>query len=261
MILSPIFSPLAVIPAHLASVRFPRKILFEIHGLPMIEHVRRRALMSSSLERVIVATCDEEVASVICGFGGEVVMTDNNHRNGTTRVAEAVQNLDCSHVILLQGDEPLLLPRHVDSMVEAMRRDPDIPAWNATGSIETPDELDLHSFVKCVLSPRGTVMYCFRRSPFFSSFDIQISFIRKILGIISYRKDFLASLAASHPTPVELNEFIEQMRIIENGFTLASVNVEPSLPSVNELHDVDIVLEAIRNNVEQAVILDKVLSF
>lgn len=255
------FSAIAVIPAHLASLRFPRKILFEIHGLPMIEHVRRRALMCSSLDRVIVATCDEEVATVIRSFGGEVVMTANTHRNGTTRVAEAVQYLDCSHVILLQGDEPLLLPRHVHEMVEAMKREPEIPAWNATGSIENLDELDRHSFVKCAVSPHGRVMYCFRRSPCFSDFTDQTTFIRKILGVIAYRKDFLAHLSIMHPTPVEVTEFIEQMRIIENGFTLASVSVEPSLPSVNEPHEVDIVLDYLSSHSEQTNLLRSLLSF
>lgn len=260
MTLSSVFSTIAVIPAHLASVRFPRKILFEIHGLPMIEHVRRRALMSPSLERVIVATCDEEVASVIRDFGGEVVMTANTHRNGTTRVAEAVQSIDCSHVILLQGDEPLLLPRHIDAMVETMRRDPDSFAWNGTGPIDYPEELDRHSFVKCAVSPSGMIMYCFRRSPCFSSFETQKTFIRKILGIISYRKDSLTSFISADTTPVEENEFIEQMRIIENGFSLASVNVEPSLPSVNEPHEVDIVLDYLQNNCEQSKILHQLLS-
>ena len=78
----------AIIPAHMASVRFPGKILFPFHGLPMIEHVRRRALMAGSLAEVIVATCDNEIASVIRGYGGKVVMTASTHKNGTTRVAE-----------------------------------------------------------------------------------------------------------------------------------------------------------------------------
>jgi len=79
----------------------------------MIEHVRRRALMCPSLDRVVVATCDDEIASTVRDFGGEVIMTSNTHRNGTTRVAEAAGKIGCSHVVLLQGDEPLLLPRHV----------------------------------------------------------------------------------------------------------------------------------------------------
>jgi 3-deoxy-manno-octulosonate cytidylyltransferase (CMP-KDO synthetase) len=254
------FCAVAVIPAHLASVRFPRKILFEFHGLPMIEHVRRRALMSPSLDRVIVATCDEEIASAIRGFGGEVIMTANTHRNGTTRVAEAVKNVDCSHVVLLQGDEPLLLPRHIDSLVGAMRAEPDNVAWNATGPIENAEELDRHSFVKCAISPAGRIMYCFRRSPCFSDYESQRRFIRKILGIIAYRKDFLQEITAALATPIEQSEFIEQMRIIENGYPLKSLPVEPSLPSVNEPHEAEIVWDYVRNDPEQQGLLDRVLS-
>ena len=82
-----------VIPAHLASVRFPQKILFDIHGLPMIEHVRRRALLCGELEDVIVATCDIEIANIIKSYGGKVIMTSNSHKNGTSRVAEAIEGL------------------------------------------------------------------------------------------------------------------------------------------------------------------------
>ena len=137
----------AVIPAHMASVRFPGKILFMLNGLPMIEHVRRRALLSRAISDVIVATCDEDISSVIKGFGGKVVMTAKTHTNGTSRVAEAIRELDCTHVILLQGDEPLLLPRHIDALADAILANPNGDAWNATGPIESYEELDRHSFV------------------------------------------------------------------------------------------------------------------
>lgn len=250
----------AVIPAHMASVRFPGKILFPFHGLPMIEHVRRRALLSDSISEVVVATCDDDIASVVRGFGGKVVMTADTHKNGTTRIAEAVKDIDCSHVILLQGDEPLLLPRHVDALAGAMRANPGGDAWNATGPIENPEELDRHSFVKCVVSQSGRIMHCFRRTPGYSSFEQQQAFVRKILGIIAYRKDFLMKLTGFRSTPIELAEFIEQMRIIENDYILQSVPVSPSLPSVNEPHEVEVVLEYIRKDPEQKALLEQIFA-
>ncbi len=250
----------AVIPAHMASVRFPGKILFPFHGLPMIEHVRRRALMSNSLADVIVATCDDEIASVVRGFGGKVVITANTHKNGTTRVAEAIKEIDCSHVILLQGDEPLLLPRHIDSLANAIESDPNGYAWNATGPIEGSDELDKNSFVKCTVGAKNRIIYCFRRSPCCSDFHIQKNLIRKILGIIAYRKKFLLELTNLPPSPIERSEFIEQMRILEYNFSLQSVPVFPSLPSVNEPCEADIVLRYIQQNIEQKALLEKVLS-
>ena len=249
----------AVIPAHLASVRFPRKILFPLYGVPMIEHVRRRALLSNSVSDVIVATCDEEIADVIQSFGGKVIMTANTHTNGTSRVTEAIKDFDCSHIMLLQGDEPLLLPRHMDVLAKTIISNPDGDAWNATGAIENEDELDRHSFVKCVLSSSGRIMYCFRRTPCYSDFMVQRSFVRKILGVIAYRKEFMLKLNELPVSPIESAEFIEQMRILDYGYRLQSVSVNPSLPSINEANEVDVVMDYITHNKEQQTLLDKVL--
>ena len=251
---------IAVIPAHLASVRFPRKILFPFYGLPMIEHVRRRALLSDALSDVYVATCDTEISDAIKEFDGKVIMTANTHTNGTSRVAEAVKDLDCTHVMLLQGDEPLLLPRHLNIFAQSIASEPAGHAWNATGPIENEEELDRHSFVKCAASGSGRILYCFRRTPCYSSFEVQQTFVRKILGIIAYRKDFLLHLTALPPTPIEHAEFIEQMRIIENGYSLQSIPVSPSLPSVNEPEEAELVLDYIRNNVEQRELLERITS-
>ncbi len=252
---------IGVIPAHMASVRFPGKILFKLHGLPMIEHVRRRALMSTSLADVFVATCDESIASVIRGFGGKVMMTADTHKNGTTRVAEDIQSLDCSHVMLLQGDEPLLLPRHVDHFARAIEIDRNSDAWNATGSIDSQEELDRNSFVKCSIGKQDQILFCFRRSPFYSTLSTQQSFVRKILGIIAYRKNFLIELADLLPSQIEQAEFIEQMRIIENGYSMRSISVDLSLPSINEPDEVKTVLSYIESNDEQKKLLEKVISF
>ena len=250
----------AVIPAHLASIRFPRKILFPFYGLPMIEHVRRRALMSQAVGKLYVATSDKEIVDVVKGHGGDVIMTDNSHPNGTSRVAEAISQIDCTHVILLQGDEPLLLPRHVDAMANAILDNPEGDAWNATGPIESPDELDRHSFVKCSVGTGNRILQCFRRTPCFCDYERQKFFTRKILGIIAYRKEFLLQLMVSEETPIEKAELIEQMRIIENGYNLISVQVSPSLPSVNEPEEAEIVKNYIKHNPEQQELLKLVLS-
>lgn len=250
-----------VIPAHLASVRFPRKILHNILGLPMIEHVRRRALLSKHISNVdiYIATCDQEIADTVKSYNGNVIMTSNTHTNGTSRVAEAVKNIDCSHVILLQGDEPLLLPNYIDKMIDSIDSNTDNKAWNLVAPLEQSEELDRHSFVKCHLSPTNKIISCFRKSPCFSDFATQATFTRKILGIIAYRKEFLLELANLAPAPIETAEFIEQMRIIENNHNLYAVNVEKSLPSINEPNESDIVIDYLNNNHEQKSILNKIL--
>lgn len=250
---------IGVIPAHLASVRFPRKILFPFAGVPMIEHVRRRALLASGLDDVIVATCDDEIEAAVRQGDGTVIRTGNHHRNGTSRVAEAIRSVECTHVVLLQGDEPLLLPRHVEALTSAMSQHAHADAWNATGPIEAPEELDRHSFVKCATADDGRVLYCFRRSPSTADFATQQRYIRKILGLFAFSKDYLLEVAAQPPSNVEQFESIEQMRIIESGGTLMSVPVDISLPSVNEPHEADIVLEHVRTQPEQSALLARVL--
>jgi len=250
---------IAVIPARLASVRFPSKILFDFFGLPMVEHVRRRALLSKYLSEVYVATCDDAIADTVSSYGGKVIMTSDKHPNGTSRVAEAILNHDISHVLLLQGDEPLLLPRHIDTMIKSIKANQNKDAWNATGEIETEDELNSHSFVKCAVMSNNNILHCFRRTPYFSNLDIQQKFVRKLLGVIAYRKDFLVHLATLSETIIENAESIEQMRIIENGYELQSVPVEPSLPSVNEPHETEIILDFVKNNLEQKIILEKIM--
>jgi len=250
---------IAVIPAHMASVRFPGKILFDIHGLPMIEHVRRRAQLADSIEDVVVATCAPEIAAAINGFGGKVIMTSNQHKNGSTRVAEAVTKLDCSHVIVLQGDEPLLIPGHLDALVDSITRYPQADAWNATGQLEHEEELDRHSFVKCAVTADNRILHCFRRGPGYSTFELQQKFIRKILGIFAFRKEFLLKLVKLPPSPIETAEFIEQMRILENGFQMQSVPVAPTLPSVNEPAEAGIILDYLARHPEQSVLLAKIL--
>ena len=245
----------AIIPARLRSTRFPNKILLPIHGLPMIEHVRRRALMCPTLSEVVVATCDVEIADVVHANGGRVIMTSDSHANGTTRIAEAVADVDCSHVLLLQGDEPLLLPRHVEALTKAVVANPEVNAWNLVGALEEEEELDRCSFVKCAVTAPHHIIYCFRRSPNFSNFAIQKAFVRKMLGIISYRKDFLLKLTSLEASPIEKAESIEQMRILENGFNLSYVEVSPALPSINEPSELQEVLDCLLADREQQDLL------
>ena len=239
----------------MASIRFPGKILFPFFGYPMIEHVRRRALLSEKISEVYVTTCDQKIADAVIAHGGKVILTGDYHRNGTSRVAEAVTEIEATHIILLQGDEPLLLPSYLDSVIDAIAKDPTDDAWNGTGPIETIEEVDRHSFVKCAVAPDEHIMYCFRRGPSHAPIEQQQTYIRKILGIIAFRKDFLQKLVEFAPARTEISESIEQMRIIENGHRLISVPFEESLPSVNEPNEADIVIEYMKNREIQKRIL------
>ena len=248
-------SIIAVIPAHMLSVRFPGKILHPFFGHPMIEHVRRRAQLASLIDDVYVATCDQIIADTIRDYGGKVIMTGNHHKNGTTRVAEAVKDIDCSHVILLQGDEPLLKPDHVDAVASAIIADPDGDAWNATATLDHLDDMDRHSFVKCAIGHDGRILYCFRRCPSHADFTDRQNYIKKIMGIIAYRKDILIKLISIPPSFIETTEFIEQMRLLDHGMSMQSVPLDIALPSVNEPNEGDIVIQYLNNHPDQQVLL------
>ena len=250
-----------IIPAHLNSIRFPNKILYLINGIPMIEHVRRRALLSQKLNKVIVATCDEEISDCIKGFCGEVIMTSSLHNNGTSRVAEVSKKIDCTHVVLIQGDEPLILPSSIDKICDEIEKDTDSLMWNATGPINSEDELTKHSFVKCAVNKNKLILYMFRNNPSFAKFEIKKQYIRKILGLIAFNKSFLQKFVNYEPTFIEENEFIEQMRAVEHGHLIKSVNLEKSTPSVNEPGEVELVIDLLNNDDEQKELFKKVQGF
>ena len=125
----------AIIPARMDSSRYPGKPLIEIEGLPMIEHVRRRALMCTEFSEVLVATCDKEIKDTVEFYGGSVLMTKDTHIVATERIVEAIQRVDCTHVVNVQGDEILILPSDLKLMVKAIENESDGDVWNAVGKV------------------------------------------------------------------------------------------------------------------------------
>ena len=133
----------------MASIRFPNKILLNLYGLPMVEHVRRRALISKNLKEVYIATCDNIISNNLAKYGVKTIRTSKSHKNGTTRVSEAIRNLNCSHVILLQGDEPLLLPSYIDLIYNKILNEPNVYAWNLTAPINDKSQFkDKSAYIK-----------------------------------------------------------------------------------------------------------------
>lgn len=240
-----------IIPARLASTRFPRKLLEPFKGYPILEHVRRRAMLVQDLARVIVATGDVEIKTLVESHGGETILTINDHPNGTSRVAEAIENVDCTHVILVQGDEPLILPRHIEAVTDAIKKFPEVDAFNAVGPLNNVGEIGRASLVKCSLSENGRIIYCFRRSPATGTWDEQRGYMRKLLGLIAFRKDFLLRLMTLPETSISQTESIEQMKSIQHGFSIQAVELDISVPGLNHASEMQEIMACFNGSSEQ----------
>lgn len=216
----------AVIPARMESSRLPGKPLAEIAGLPMIEHVRRRAGLCSVFSDVIVATCNQEIFDAVVSHGGEAVMTSDSHERCTDRVSEAVAGLDADIVVNVQGDEPLLDPRHLELLVQPLVDDESLKCTNLIAEIpeESASSPDL---VKVVFDNNHRALY-FSREAIPSrkkSRDMPLHFYRQ-LGIIAFRPAFLQQFLELSPTPLEKIESCDMMRAVEHGIEVKLVKVE-----------------------------------
>jgi len=245
-----------VIPCHLNSIRLEQKVLIDIHGLPMVEHVRRRALLSRKVNNVYVATGDDEIKNIIKSYGGQVLFTKNNHIDGTSRVSEAIDLVDCSHVILIQGDEPLLVPNYIDIFIENMEKSKDNLMWNGISEIYNKKSYLDHSIVKCTLDEDYNIESCFRLLPNKKNINKKIF---KIQGLIGYEKKFLKKMVLSPETKIAKAESIEQMKAIEIGSKIKGILIPKSLPSVNTKEELSVVNNILNKDISQKEILNKIL--
>lgn len=217
----------AVIPARLGSSRFPGKVLARVTGKPLIQHVHEAASRCRALSRIVVATDAEEVASTVRAFGGEAVITDASHPNGTSRIHEAATALRLAErqlIVNVQGDEPELEPAVIVAALDAFAGaspEPDI-ATVATPFRRGDDPAD-PNIVKVVRRLDGTALY-FSRAPVPHRRDLAETDHAEPLrhvGIYVYRRDFLRRYAAMPATPLEHCEKLEQLRALEHGLRIA----------------------------------------
>ncbi|UCF04783.1 MAG: 3-deoxy-manno-octulosonate cytidylyltransferase [bacterium] len=206
---------LVVIPARIGSTRFPAKALAEIGGLPMILHVYRRAMRLRGADEVLVATDSALIKGVVEADGGAAVMTARSHRTGTSRVREVASRRPHGIVLNIQGDEPLFPVRSVERLIGLMQAHPRLPMGTlAAPSSDRRDYLKPDT-VKVVCDRNGNALY-FSRSPVPFSSKVFLSHI----GIYAYRRSLLLRYPDLVKGPLERLEGLEQLRALENGFTV-----------------------------------------
>lgn len=213
-----------IIPARMRASRFPGKPLALLRGRPMIEHVYRRAASCERLSEVYVATCDREIFDAVLGFGGQAVMTAATHQRGTDRVAEAAEVISTHADVVLdiQGDEPLIEPRAIAALCEAMEQHPTAPCVNLANVIAREEDFRNPNQVKVVCGRHGNALYMSRQPIPTAGAWGAIRVLRQ-LGMVAFRREFLAMFWRLAPTPLEQAESVDMLRAIEHGYPVRMV--------------------------------------
>lgn len=225
-----------IIPARMASTRFPGKPLALIHGRPMIEHVYWRAAMCDLLSGLYVATCDEEIFDAALKFGAPAIMTASTHERCTDRVAEAAASLDADIVVNIQGDEPLLDPETLDRLCALMLKDPTIPCCNLVNPILNEEDYRDPNQIKVVCNTAGYALYMSREPLPTSRYGAKVPRWRQ-LGLIAFRRDFLLKFQAMPSTPLERAESVDMLRALEHGFPVLMVPTQHKSYTVDTPED------------------------
>ena len=209
----------------------------------MIEHVYRRAAEARSVDAVVVATDDERIAVAVERFGGVVRMTQSTHRTGTDRIAEVVRDLPCDIVVNVQGDLPFIEPEMITEAIAPLLADATLPMSTLRTPITDAAEYTSPHVVKVVVDRAGDALY-FSRAPIpyrrVGSSDSTVSNASfKHIGLYVYRRDFLLEFAALPPTPLEQVESLEQLRALEHGFRIRTVETRHESIEVDTPEDLE----------------------
>lgn len=226
---------LGVLPSRWASSRFPGKPLHLIAGKPLIRHVWERCRQCSQLDEVVVATDDERIAEAVRGFGGRAVMTSPEHPTGTDRIAEAVRAVPAAtHVVNIQGDEPLIDPGLIDELALVVSADDGPDMATAANPVDPGDAAVRDpNVVKVVCGLDGRALY-FSRSPlpYFREAVPGLPVLRH-KGIYAYKRSFLERFVIWPPSPLERAESLEQLRALENGASIRVIVTDDASPGVD----------------------------
>jgi 3-deoxy-manno-octulosonate cytidylyltransferase (CMP-KDO synthetase) len=190
----------------------------------MIEHVYRRVAASTAVSQVIVATDDLRIATRVTGFGGQVRLTKGTHATGTDRLAEVAATLDCDIVVNVQGDEPLIDPRSIEEVVAPFADDPSLQMATLYRRIHEVEELNDPNITKVVVDRGGFALY-FSRAPIPHRSDPHRGWppLYRHIGLYAYRRSALLVLASLEPTPLERAESLEQLRALEHGIRIKTI--------------------------------------
>ena len=222
---------IGIIPARLAASRYPGKPLVLIHGMPMVGHCYHRTRLAPGLAGVYVATCDEAIADYVRSIGGLAIMTATSHTRATTRTAEAMQHIEAATgkqpdvVVMVQGDEPLILP---ETIAETLGHfgDPAVEIVNIMSRLRTYDQFVDKNNVKVVVNQTSDALY-FSREPIPSPWrGVEGVPMYMQTGIIAFRREVLLRFIGMQETRLEQIESVDMNRVLETGGRIRMVLTE-----------------------------------
>ena len=229
---------IGIIPARMGSARFPGKPMEKIHGMPMIGHCYHRTVNAPGLDKAYVATCDEEIYDYILSIGGNVVMTTNTHTRATTRTAEALDKIegqsgeDVDVVVMVQGDEPLILPETIGETIPQFQ-DQSVNIVNIMSRLATKEMFEDVNNVKVVVGQKNDALY-YSREPIPSPWKGWKDIPRYMqTGIIAFRKQTLIDFNAMEETELEQIESVDMNRVLETGGKIRMVITEATTIGVD----------------------------
>ncbi len=238
---------LGIIPTRYASSRFPGKALVDINGKSMVQRVYLQALKSKTLAKTLVATDDNRIFEHVKNFGGEVVMTSEEHKNGTERCLETLQKQTnkYDYVINIQGDEPFIDPRQIDLLASLL--DGNTELATLAKKITTQEELNSNNVNKVIWNKNKEALYFSRTAlPYLSNVNkdqwINQQSYYKHIGIYGYRIDILEEVSHLQPSSLELAESLEQLRWLENGYIIKIAETEIESTGIDTPEDLEIIL-------------------
>lgn len=222
---------LIVIPARMASTRFPGKPLAPLAGKPMVQWVWESACQVREADAVVIATPDQEIMDAARGFGADAELTRADHPSGTDRLAEVAQRRPAEAYVNVQGDEPMVGPDTISVCARALLDDPSVQVASLWAPAE-PHEVEDPSVVKVVLADGGDALYFSRYAIPYPRSARQAP-VRKHLGLYAFRNHALQWFASSRPGALEQTESLEQLRFLEGGWRIRMAQGQPTPVAVD----------------------------
>jgi len=243
---------LAFIPARLESKRLPKKILKNLFGLPMIEHIRRRAILSGVFHKVYVVTNNKIIKKIIESNGGNVLLTKERHLSGTSRVSEVVKKLKFDRAFILFSDEPFVTPQQIRFFCQKVLNKKNIKTWNAVTLLKKNEE-KLKQVVKISVSNGHLIKNFYRKK------DKKINKFAtyKSSGLFAFDRKTIMKYGNLPIPKEEKNTSIEQFRLLKNNIELGYVKIRNIYPSINTMTDMSNIIKSVKKDKLQLLLIKK----